>query len=324
MTQRARIRFRGIAAVLAMLALTAGGSCSKSDDRAPAGEPARLTLLFSSDMLGKIRSCGCTDDDAGGLARRATATRQIRERTENLLVLDAGDAFSLDLSFTKEEASLTIDAFSAMGVDAMTPGENEFIFGLPFLQAAAQNASFSMLAANVLDPESGGPVFGVPYIVRELPGGTRVAVTGVLDETIRFPSYIDRSLFRIEPAAETLRGLLPRMRREADFLILLSHLGVGRTKTLLAEVEGFDLAVIGHGKPLMKEAERAGGALLLGTGGLGRYLGRIDLRLGADGSLRHGRVQLINLGEEYARDPVVVELFRQYAVPLTDAEAGTH
>jgi len=310
-----------------VLAATLAASVGCSKDGTPRDgrrEPARLTILYASDMLGNIRSCGCVDEDAGGLARRATYTKQVRDQTENVLVLDAGDDFSLDLAYTKDEASLTLDAFSSMGIDILTPGENEFIFGLPFLQASAENATFTMMAANVVDPESGAPIFGEEYIVRELPGGVKLAITGVLDETIRFPSYIDRSLFRVEPAAATLRRLVPRMRREADFLILLSHLGIDRTKALLGDVEGFDVAVIGHGKPLMKKTETVGKTLLLGTGGQGRYLGRIDLRFDASGTMRYGTMQLINLGDEYPRDPDIVELFREYRLPLTDKEAGVH
>lgn len=310
---------------VAALSLAAAAGCSGGGSSGDAArEPARLTIVFSSDMLGKIRSCGCVDEDAGGLGRRATYTKRMRRQTENLIVLDAGDAFSLDLAYTKDEAGLTLDAFSSMGLDAMTPGENEFIFGLPFLQAAAENASFSMLAANVVDAASGAPVFGEAFIVRSLPGGVRVAVTGVIDETIRFPSYIDRSLFRIEPAAATLQKLLPRIRREADFVILMSHLGIKGTKDLLALVEGIDIAVVGHGKPLMKQTETVGETLLLGTGGLGRYIGRIDLRLDASGSMRYGRMQLIDLVDEIPLDEEVVGLFREYGLPLTDKEAGVH
>ena len=101
------------------------------------------------------------------------------------LVLDAGDAFSLDLSFTKTEAELTLESFSLIGVDVFTPGETEFIFGLPFLKAAADNAEFEVIAANIIDPSTGLPVFGKEYTVITLKGGLRVAITGILDETIK-------------------------------------------------------------------------------------------------------------------------------------------
>ncbi|MCK4351692.1 MAG: hypothetical protein KAX13_12570, partial [Candidatus Krumholzibacteria bacterium] len=86
-------------------------SCGESgeSDRA---KPVEITILFSSDLLGKIRSCGCTVDDTGGLGRRATYVEMIRANSEHVIVLDAGDAFSIDLSYSQKEADLTWDTFN--------------------------------------------------------------------------------------------------------------------------------------------------------------------------------------------------------------------
>ena len=160
-------------------------------------------------MLGKIRSCGCTVEDSGGLGRRATYTEEVRKGSKEVLVLDAGDAFSLDLSFTKNEAELTMESFNLIGVDVFTPGETEFIFGLPFLKAVADNAEFEMIAANIIDPLTGLPVFGKQYTVITLKGGLRIAVTGVLDEMIKFPAYIDRSAFESNRSKRRLERSFP-------------------------------------------------------------------------------------------------------------------
>ena len=104
-----------------------------------------MTILFSSDLLGKIRSCGCTVDDTGGLGRRATYVEEIRAKDGHVLVLDAGDAFSIDLSYSQAEADLTWDAFNLMRLDAFTPGETELVFGLPYLERLAERAEFDIL-----------------------------------------------------------------------------------------------------------------------------------------------------------------------------------
>ena len=287
-------------------------------------ESASLILVYSSDMLGKIRSCGCTVEDSGGLGRRATYTEEVRKGSKEVLVLDAGDAFSLDLSFTKTEAELTMESFNLIGVDVFTPGETEFIFGLPFLKSVAENAEFEMIAANIVDPSTGLPVFGKKYTVITLKGGLRIAVTGVLDENIKFPAYIDRSAFSVEPAEGTLKKIIPLMKDDADFLVLLSHMGLARTRDLLGRVKGFDIAVTGHAKPLMKNTERVGRTLLLGTGGLGQYLGRVDMELSPSGGMEYGRMRLIPLPDDIAIHPGIKEIFKVYGVPLTDKEAGTH
>lgn len=306
------------------VAVTVLQGCGGEEKGGGGVESASLILIYSSDMLGKIRSCGCTVEDAGGLGRRATYTEEVREGPREVLVLDAGDAFSLDLSFTKKEAELTMESFNLIGVDVFTPGETEFIFGLPFLKSIADNAEFEMIAANIVDPSTGLPVFGKQYTVITLKGGLRIAVTGILDETIKFPAYIDKSTFSVEPAEATLRKVIPLMKKDADFLVLLSHMGLERTKDLLVRVKDFDIAVTGHGKPLMKNTEKVGETLLLGTGGLGQYLGRIDMELSSSGRMEYGRMRLIPLPDEIEVHPGIKEIFRAYGVPLTDKEAGTH
>ncbi|HSG28655.1 MAG TPA: hypothetical protein VLA34_09260, partial [Candidatus Krumholzibacterium sp.] len=135
--------------LVAMSVLAAAAGCSGgSEKKSPEKEPAELTILFSNDLLGKIRSCGCNVEDTGGLARRSTYIRNVRESLRNLLVLDAGDAFSLDLGYTKNEAELTLESFGVMGMDVFTPGEMEFIFGLPFIQNLAENSGVDFVAAN--------------------------------------------------------------------------------------------------------------------------------------------------------------------------------
>ena len=77
-----------------------------------------------------------------------------------------------------------------------------------------------MIAANIVDPSTGAPVFGKEFAVITLEGGLRVAVTGVLDEKIKFPAYIDRSTFTVKPAEATLKKIIPAMKREADFKLI--------------------------------------------------------------------------------------------------------
>jgi 5'-nucleotidase len=316
---------KGAALLMLAASVTLIQGCGGGGEKDQGGaRPASVTILSSSDLLGKIRSCGCTVRDSGGLGRRATYNEKIRQGSREVLVLDAGDAFSLDLSFSKKEAELAMESFSLIGVDVFTPGENDFIFGLPFLQSIAKNAEFEMIAANVVDPSTGLPVFGKRYVVITLRGGLRIAITGVLDETIKFPAYIDRSTFDVEPVDHTLEIVIPLMKKDADFLILLSHMGVSRTRDILARAKDFDIAVIGHGMPMIKKTEKVGKTLLLASGGLGQYLGHTDIELSPSGGMEFDRMKLVPLSDEMMIHPVIREIFRVYGLPLTDKEAGTH
>lgn len=318
MKLRTDIPGRACAAALLAVALAASG-CGRTDGGRRTAEPDKLTVLFSSDLLGKIRSCGCTVEDMGGVGRRATYTERTRASVRNLIVVDAGDIMTPDLSFSKAEAQLAFDALNVMGLDAVTPGEADFVFGLPFLQMLASRLTMPLLAANLVDASTGEPIFS-SYAVRTLAGGLRVGITGVIDETIRFPTYIDASGFRLLGAEETLRKLMPELKQKADFLILLSHMGLERSTALAGRLDGFDLVVVGHGKPVVKKLEKRGSAIVVATGGEGQYLGRIDLSLSGSGEVLDGSLRLVPLEDAIEIHPGVKDLFAQYGLELTEKE----
>jgi 2',3'-cyclic-nucleotide 2'-phosphodiesterase (5'-nucleotidase family) len=308
-----------VAAALLCVALGFGCGTEGAKKRPPA-RPDNLTVVFSSDLLGKVRSCGCVIEDMGGLGRWATFTGRIRESVDNLIVVDAGDAFGPELSFTEKEAELEFDAMNVVGLDAFTPGETEFVFGLPFLRQVASRAKFAIVAANIVDPVTGEGIFGAPYIIKTLKGGLRVAIVGVLDDAIRFPAYIDASKFKVLPAIETVKNLVPELKTKADFMIVLSHMGMERSLELARQVGDFDLMVVGHGKPVIKQLEKEGKSIMLATGGSGQYMGRIDLSLSATGVIEEGRMKLLPLNDAIPLNQEVKDLFIQYGVPLTDKE----
>jgi 2',3'-cyclic-nucleotide 2'-phosphodiesterase (5'-nucleotidase family) len=293
-------------------------SCGGDRDK-KSSEKVELTVIFSSDLLGLIRSCGCAVADNGGLGRRATYIENAKDKYPNLIVLDAGDAMSLDLSYSQQEADLTWDAFALMGLDAFTPGEIDFIYGLPYLKRVVEKTGLEMLAANIVDVETGEPVFGSRYRIVEIEEGIRIGITGVLDDSIRFPGYIDQTPFRVEPVRETLDRMLPELKEKADFLILLSHLGRERSIELAEAVPDFDLVIVGHGRPLIKQLIQKGKTLVAGTG-MGQYLGRIELTLDGSGNYINGTYSLITLEAKIEVHQGVKDLFDYYDLELTEKE----
>ncbi len=290
---------------------------SCSGERETETVSTNLSVVFSSDLLGKIRSCGCSAEDMGGIGRRATYIESVRNSVSNLLVLDAGDVFSLDLSYSKTEAELTFTSFGIMGVDAFTPGEIEFIFGMPYLRDLSLTAGLDVIAANVVDARSGELILGPAYTIKEF-GRLRVGITGVIDDMIRFPGYIDTSSFKVLPPEAVLEKILPELGKKADFLILLSHMGLERSRALAGKIDDFDLIIVGHGKPVIKKKEQVGSTYLLATGGEGQYIGRIDLAISGSGEITYAKLGIIPLREKIAIHEEIRDLFANYGVPLTE------
>jgi len=306
----------GALVLIAAGILDCGGNDGKK--RTPA-KPAELSVLYSSDLLGRIRSCGCAVKDMGGVGRWVTYSESVRASIADIIVIDAGDAFGAELSFSKDEASLAIEAMSLAGLDAFTPGETDFVFGLPFLQTLASGAGVDIIAANVVDG-SGLPIFGATHKIKTLAGGLRIGITGVLDDAIRFPTYIDTSKFKVLPPVETLRKILPELEREADFLILLSHAGLERSAEFARAAGGFDVVVVGHGRPVVKQLEKVGETILLATGGSGQYVGRLDCALSGTGEMIRGQMRLVPLEDTIEIHRSVIDLFTKYGLDITDKE----
>ena len=110
------------------------------------------------------------------------------------------------------------------------------------------------------------------------------------------------------------------MKRSCDFIILLSHLGLERSKELARRISDFDVVVVGHKRPVVKKLERIGKTIIVATGGKGQYVGRLDLSLSSTGKLIMGRMRLVPLTDDIEIHPTVRKLFERYGLPITDKE----
>lgn len=284
-------------------------------------DPTEITLIFSSDLRGNIRSCGCAVQDMGGLGRMATYVKGVMAEPGNVLYLTSGDNFSSDFSFTRDMGDLVMESFDFMGLDIYTPGEYEFVFGLDYLKGIQTAYSFDMIVANLVNSSDGQPVFSPEYLVREMDTGLRIAITGVLDDSIVFPGYIDNSGFRVEPAEEALRKVIPGMQQEADLLFLICHMGLEEAEKLLSRVDVFDVAILGHDKPKLDRIVTVGKTVLLGAGGQGKYMGRLNYLIDRKGEIEQSTVKLIPLSDDIGIHSGIKRLFDSYGIELTDKEA---
>ena len=110
----------------------------------------------------------------------------------------------------------------------------------------------------------------------------------------------------------------------AQLVVLLSHMGVLFDRAL--DQPGVDVIVGGHSHTLLSNTEPGafapdaqpdpGGALVLQAGAYGRYLGRLDLDLAADGTvLAHGG-GCVHVGLDGPEDLAVAGIVARFAAPL--------
>lgn len=263
----------------------------------PLSEPEVVTILYTNDTHGRIDPFPQTAREhagLGGISRRASLVKRIRQESPNSLLLDAGDAFYGSPWFTLYGGKRHFELMSLMGYDAMALGEHEFHHGLEGFAEAAGAADFPFLCANYRVTGTAMEPFVQPYLIREV-GGVRFGIFGLGVALHELVPPEKRGEVRVgEPIsrADTVVRFL-KEQRHCDYIICLSHLGYHYEdsrpddRKLAASIEGLDLIIGGHTHTFMDQPEMilsadGGQTLVTQVGHSGIRLGRIDLKISGE------------------------------------------
>ena len=233
------------ALVAASVSLAGSVGTTQAPPADPGGATARVTLSIvgTTDLHGRV----FPNDEQGGVALLGGYLRNLRAARAAdggaVLLLDAGDTFEGGIASNLSEGVLVVDAYNALGYDALAIGNHEFDYGAidtasgdsgtpdmrGALKAAAARARFPFLAANVIDTPTRRPLEWPNVRPSTLvdAAGLRVGIVGVmtregltralaanvqgLDTTALTPT--------VENEARRLR------RRGADLVLVLAHAG---------------------------------------------------------------------------------------------------
>ena len=264
-------------------------ACSTmKESKPPSGPPVHhFVVLHTNDTHGHpVRFFKAPAPGVGGLAARATIVQRIRGQSKNVLVLDAGDINTGRPESNLFKARPDIEGFNYIGYDAMAIGNHEFDNELDVLKEQMELADFPFLSANVRTKQ--GELLTLPYIIKEFEG-FKVAIFGVTTKETEFlahPDNIRGLVFQDE--VEAAKQLVPELRKQADAVIALAHLGIYNSpelgsKRLASEVSGIDLIVDGHSHTkldtpiVMTDPESGHKTLIVQAWKWGLVLGRVDL-----------------------------------------------
>ena len=300
-------------------------------------EPSRgravreLNLAYTGETFGYLENCGCKVNQSGGVARRATVVRQMRERDPELLLLDAGSAFIRPEKqdkpdfFSRREQSVYLRLMDLMRYAAAAVGTTELSFGLDHFREMTQGLRTPYLSANIV--EGGKPI--APAWILLHADGLRVAVIGLF-EPLRGKSAdplfeAHTSSLTIEDPLEPLRRALPALRRQADLVFAMGRLTPATIRRLVAACPGLDVIIStdsdapsfhkgAGGWELSKEDPPGflGGTLVLYTP-LRNY-GFSSARLGLDreGRITSAAVERHMLYKDVKDDPVVRDRLNRF------------
>jgi 5'-nucleotidase len=253
-------------------------------------QEVKLTILHTNDVHSRIDpfpSNSGRNAGLAGVARRATLINRIRAQEENVLLLDAGDAFQGTPYFNFFGGELEFKLMTKLGYDASTLGNHDFDNGVSGLERFLPEAKFPMLIANYDFRNNNLNNRFKPYKIFEK-GELKIGVFGIgIDFEGLVPEKLHSKTIYLDPINIAKEMVQELQSKKCDLIICLSHLGYKYAENkisdivLAKEVSGIDLIIGGHthtflDHPLTSESKEGYTTLINQVGFAGINLGRID------------------------------------------------
>ena len=272
----------------------------------------------------------------GGAARELTVVNMIREETDNVLLLDAGDRFTGTLFHTFYRGEDNAQVMNLLGYDAMAVGNHEFDDGPATLANFIGLVDFPVVSANIdasNDPDLAGLI--EPWVILEV-GGEQIGIIGLTTPGTVYMSSPGENVTFDEDLVGVLEDAVAALEEQGvNKIILLSHCGYEVDLDLAASVDGIDIIVGGHTHtllsnlysraegpyPTMVDSPSGDPVAVVQAGQYNIYLGRLDARFDENGVLTRARGDVILLVPYIAPDPDMSDLLDELRAPLEEMAA---
>ena len=237
------------------------------------GQQAEIRILHVNDFHGfaePYQPLG-SNELLGGLPYLAARIDELRKEKPSLLI-SAGDMIQGNNWANLFQGASVIEWMNEMRFDAMVVGNHEFDFGQEVLKKRISEARFPILGANV---EGMGVL--KPYVIKELKG-VKVALIGIVTEDVPVSTLpLNVAGLRFFGPAETTEIYIREVKKKADVVVVLSHIGFSADRALAEKVKGIDVIVGGHSHTKITKPVSLGKTLIVQAWEHGKALGVLDL-----------------------------------------------
>ena len=285
-------------------------------DLVAGGQAPDIVLLATGGVAGYVEPCGCPKNPAGGLARRAGYQELFSRRYPGtpVVLLDTGD-FAGDpdeAGAVKTQNLLT--GMAMMGYAVVNVGERELATGVPGFLDAIRDQKVIYISSSFVDRDRGEPLFP-PFVVKQYttPSGRNIRL-GFIGLSAFNSSFVrdkgDGGVVVTLPPAEALARTLPKVRPNADVVVLLASLSVRELSTLLNGTRGVDLALAAHGTRMSPGGtlETIAGVPTFYSGEQGKRMGEVRVFLDDEGGSSRAEGHHVWLTRRYPAIPALQTL----------------
>ncbi len=258
---------------------------------------AEMAILYSGNAKGQFVPRKLEKGSLGGMARLASAIRDLRAQFPVTLTVDAGN--SVIQSSHEAKARLADWFFEHCAYDARGLGKGEMDFGTARLFTKDRKSKCDFICSNIAG-SFGKDIAGKKIVVV---GGYSFALLAMVGPAAPARAE-DREL--LLPPVEELASLLSKSAvKNADVRILVANDSWERIVAVTEALPQIDIVLCGGIRQKFETPMKIGNALVISPGDEGRCLGKLILRFDRDKKIISFDNHLVALTEDVSPDPVV-------------------
>lgn len=259
----------------------------------------------------------------GGLARLFTIVNHLRERDEDMILINTGDTIqgSAEALFTRGEA--LVEVLNTFGIDYYAPGNWDWLYGKARFEELFVGekalAPWNPLMANLYDTAT-DKLFVAPYKI-QIVKGVKIGFIGFTSEY--GPALVGDSVvdgLKFSNGDVEFKRYVTELRPQVDVLVVLSELGLAKNIQLAKETPGVNfLFSSGMHEETSKPVVLENGTVLMEEGQDGTRLGELNILL-KNNKLLGYKFKMHIVDEKIPENTEIAALVEKVRAPFVDAK----
>lgn len=225
----------------------------------PAGTGSSVRLLHTNDLHNQLRPLSSVGNytGLGGFQKTAALIAGIKEKHDNVLLMDAGDISCGDTDRENEHNTI-VQMMQACGYDAVLPGNRDYQAGPDFLHQQWNSSNISFINSNYRYSDNKVKNLHEPYKIVQK-GNIKVGIIGAgINMQGLVASGFASTIQYTDPVNE-LSAIAAMLKKEkkCQLVVCLSHLGYKNEKAiddlqLASQSSAIDVIIGGHSHTFMQ------------------------------------------------------------------------
>ncbi|CAM4316553.1 bifunctional UDP-sugar hydrolase/5'-nucleotidase [Paenibacillus alkaliterrae] len=290
------------------LSFSASGQVTRGDFLQKLGEAVttHVTIAHTNDVHGHIQEDKFNKEF--GYAKMATLVEAWRKENSNFFLLDAGDTFQGTIFANQFQGEALLPILNALNYDVMVAGNHEFDFGYEQLLKLRDQLEYPMINANVFKAD--GTNLLIPTFTMNI-GEKKFAFIGLVTEETPIATHPKNVVgLTFKDPVDIAKDWVPKLKKDADHVIVISHVGIEVDREIARNVQGIDLIIGAHSHTPVRTPEKVNDTYIVQDWEYGKSLGRVDLYY-YNKEVVHFSGGLLEYDENVQADPKVDKLVQE-------------